>query len=113
MGLTLPRVGLTHSYLCSILAPLADEYVRTFLSARPSWSELKRFAKQHEGLAIQITNYCEGLYGDPPSRRRDVADEVVGFLAHSLVYKKHFQERINMLYQQGLIEVPARCRPKG
>jgi len=93
-----PKVGMTHSYLCTILARWTKNEERRYLESRPSWRELRRYAELYGGFAADIVSYCERIYDEAPSDRRDRAHEVLGFLGRAQFVVDFIQEKLDNIY---------------
>lgn len=112
VGLTVPKIGSVHSYLCSTLAPWAEPAFQDFMRNTPSRRELARAAKAAGGVIADIFNYCEVIYELPQSERVDTAHEVLGFLARHRGFRDHVQKTLDRLWRQGLISVPRSMEPR-
>ena len=115
LGLTVPKAGPLHSYLCSILADFAppDDW-RGFMKGLPSMRELNRAARLLHGsghVIVDIQLYTESHSSLRLSERVDVAQEVLDFLSRHKEYRAHAQKTLDRLWRQGLICVPGRCLP--
>jgi hypothetical protein len=108
MDMTIPKIGSTHSYLCSILAPYVPYSEKEFFKNRPSLKELRRFSQVYGGFSTSIVNYCDTRKDDPSS----VEDQVREYLSRNSEFRKAFQEKIDRYHRQGLISVPDNARWK-
>lgn len=118
MGYGVPKAGPVHSYLCTILAPLANQIEKPFLMGRPSFSEIGRLAQWtkyaiSEGLIPEqkqpfvcgkIHEYCSEIYSS--KYRTDVAQEVLNCLRRFEQYQNFLKSRLDSLWRQGLISIP-------
>lgn len=114
LGLTVPKAGPLHSYLCSILADFAPEDWRYFMRGLPSMRELNRAARLLQGSGSVITDiqvYTESHSNLRLSERVDVAQEVLDFLSRHKEFRAHTQKTLDRLWRQGLICVPRECEP--
>jgi hypothetical protein len=119
LGYGVPKYGSVHSYMCSILAPLAHRVERPLLDGKPSISEVGRLARfvKDNGQILQTQNdppfvtpdiyaYCTHLYDKSKSDRTDVAQEVLQGLRKFEFYQEWVRERLDYLWKQGLINIP-------
>lgn len=114
LGLTVPKAGPLHSYLCSILADFASDEWREFMRGLPSMRELNRAARLLHGsghVIVDIQLYTESHSTLMLSERVDVAQEVLDFLSRHKGYRAHAQKTLDRLWRQGLICVPRECLP--
>jgi hypothetical protein len=105
MNLDVPKVGATHSYLCTILSKY-DNQQQIYLFGRPTWGELNRYAEANGGLAKEIRDYCGFLYGLSGTERKSVAAEVLGFLRRYEYFREEFYNKLTSQYNLGRIIVP-------
>lgn len=109
MGMTIPKVGSIHGYICTALSPYVPHNHREFFKGNPTLFELRRFAKEYGGIAEKIVTYSESY----ANTKMDTARIVLGFLKDSPEFRADFQKRIDSLYHQGLISIPDEAKPYG
>ena len=118
LGYTIPKYAGVHSYVCSMIGPLANSIERPLLDHRPSMRELGRLAKaimaaeakpkdyENPLVVNDIHKYCEALYERPNSERKDVAQEVLDCLRRFEFYQEWVRDRLDYLWRQNLISIP-------
>jgi len=117
-----PKYGLPHSYVCSMLAPFANRYEKPLLLGNPSMREIGRLAKilqdaqssgqielgDHETKFVTpvLFTHFSNLYEKSNRDRTDVGQEVLDSLRNFDFYMKFMEDRLMFLWRQKLINIP-------
>jgi hypothetical protein len=111
LSLDRPFYGPLHSYLCSLCSKYEnDSKIRTYLAGRPTWRSIEKFANNpmdddKNPFIAKIHNYCNEYYNMRESDRPGLNQAVVNFMWGIQPFQKEFAERLNVLYQQGRLNL--------